>query len=169
VQSGKPISAAVAEPEKNIVKKVDPAANKTEAPEPEKNVVKYQPEKEKRKSDNSVGKSGDANYGKIAEGGFFRSAFEKQENSKENRSGSAGVFKSTSGWDDGKYYCLYNDASPGTIVKVTNSSTRKFVYAKVLDAIPDMKQNEGLIIRISNAAAGELEVSGNSFDCTVSY
>lgn len=168
-QSMKSMAGTGVEAGKDVAKKEEPAVIKTESPEPEKNMVKEQSEKEKRKSDNSAGKSTDGDSGKNAAGGFFRSAFDKQESSKENRSGSAGVFKSTSGWDDGKYYCLYNDAAPGTIVKVMNSSNRKFVYAKVLDAIPDMKQNEGLIIRISNAAAGELGVSGTSFDCSVIF
>lgn len=168
-QSMKSMAGTGAEAGKDVAKKEEAAVNKNVSPEPEKNVDREQSEKEKRKSDNSAGKSTDVNSGKHVAGGFFKSAFDKQESSRENRSGSAGVFKSTSGWDDGKYYCLYNDAAPGTIVKVINSSNKKFVYAKVLDAIPDMKQNEGLIIRISNAAAGELEVSGNSFDCSVSF
>jgi hypothetical protein len=43
------------------------------------------------------------------------------------------------------------------------------VYAKVLDAIPDIKQNSGLAIVISNAAAEELGAGENKFDCVVSY
>lgn len=150
------------------VKVQEPAKKETAVPDKktEPVIVKESTVKENRKQEPEVT---DDSKGKATGSGYFKSAFEKQENSKENRSGSAGVFKSTSGWDDGKYYCLYNDATPGTIVKVTNPSNKKFIYAKVLDAIPDMKQNDGLIIRVSNAAAGELGITGSSFECSVSY
>jgi DNA topoisomerase VI subunit B len=87
----------------------------------------------------------------------------------DNETGRAAIFKSNSGWEDGKYYCLHNAASPGTIVKITNSSTGKSVYAKVLDVMPDIKQNEGVLIRLSNAAAAELGQEGSRFDCTLSF
>jgi len=58
---------------------------------------------------------------------------------------------------------------PGTILKVKNNANGKIVYAKVLDAIPDIKQNSGLAIVISNAAAEELGAGENKFDCVVSY
>ena len=86
-----------------------------------------------------------------------------------NEAGSGAVFKSNSGWQDGKYYCLHNTAAPGTIIKVTANSTGKTIYAKVLDVIPDIKQNSGLIIRISNAAAQELGIGEAKFDCSLSY
>lgn len=83
--------------------------------------------------------------------------------------GMAGVFKSTSGWTDKKYYCLHNTASQGTIIKITNAANGKFVFAKVLDLMPDIKQNENLLISISNAAADELGVSQGNFNCTINY
>lgn len=103
-------------------------------------------------------------------GGFFKTAFDAKggwDASKET--GAAAVFKSTSGWEDGKYYCLHNSAAQGSIVKITNNSNGKIIYAKVLDVIPDIKQNNGVIIRISNAAAAELGAGENQFDCTLSY
>jgi len=105
------------------------------------------------------------------DGGFFKSLFATQTKSSEylNQTGSAGIFKSTSGWDDGKYYCLQNSAAAGSIAKITSTLTGKTVYAKVLDVIPDIKQNEGLVLRLSNAAAAELGVSENTFDCTIIY
>jgi rare lipoprotein A (peptidoglycan hydrolase) len=104
-------------------------------------------------------------------GGFFKSEFEKQAKnaSTANENGTGAIFKSTSGWDDGKYYCLHNTAAPGTIVKVSNTATGKSIYAKVLDLIPDITQNNGVLIRLSNAAAAELGVGETKFDCTVSY
>lgn len=104
-------------------------------------------------------------------GGVFKSDFEKQTQSSniKTETGEAGTFKSTSGWEDGRYYCLHNTSSPGTIIKITNNSTGKNVYAKVLDVIPDMAQNNGLVIRLSNAAADELGAGDAKFNCTLNY
>lgn len=104
-------------------------------------------------------------------GGFFKNIFADQAKGADmdNETGTAAVFKSTSGWEDGKYYCLHNAATPGTIVKITSPSTGKSVYAKVLDVMPDIKQNDGVLIRISNAAAAELGQEANRFDCTLSF
>ena len=104
-------------------------------------------------------------------GGYFKNLYDQQTANKSTvgKSGSAGVFKSTSGWQDGKYYCFNNDAAPGTVLKVTDNASGKSVYAKVLDAIPDIKQNSGLLIVISNAASEELGVGENKFDCSLSY
>ncbi len=103
----------------------------------------------------------------VTGGGYFASEYTGNEN--KDVQGTAGIFKSTSGWDDGKYYCLYNDARPGTIIKLTNPATDKFIYAKVLDVIPDLKQNKDVVIRLSNAAADVLGVSGSDFLCYINY
>ncbi len=84
-------------------------------------------------------------------------------------SGDAGVFKSTSGWSDKKYYCLCSSASPGTIIKITNPANGNIVYAKVLDTIPDIKKNEGLLLVISNATADALGASEGNFNCSITY
>lgn len=103
--------------------------------------------------------------------GYFKSLFEQQTagNLTINKNGSAGVFKSTSGWQDGKYYCFSNDADAGTILKITNVATGKSVYAKVLDVIPDISQNDGLITVISNSAADKLGAGNDNFECNVVY
>ncbi|MFN8245511.1 MAG: LysM peptidoglycan-binding domain-containing protein [Ferruginibacter sp.] len=103
---------------------------------------------------------------------FFKSAFDEQVTGKatlKERTGQAGSFKSGSGWQDGKYYCLYNQAAPGTIIKVTNTKNQQVIYAKVLDVIPDMKQNNGLLILISNSAATRLGSADTLFECSVSH
>ena len=100
-------------------------------------------------------------------GGFFKSLFTASSGNKLE--GRAGTFKSTSGWDDGKYYCLHNSATAGSIVKVTNKANGKVVYAKVLDVIPDLKQNANLVLRLSNAAADELEANSSTFDVIVEF
>lgn len=108
---------------------------------------------------------------KSGSGGYFKNIFAEQarEGGISNENGTAAVFKSTSGWDDGKYYCLHNAAAPGTIVKITSASTGKSVYAKVLDVMPDIRQNNGVLIRLSNAAAAELGQEDSKFDCTLSF
>jgi LysM repeat protein len=100
------------------------------------------------------------------EGGYFKSQYD--ENGK-NQKGVAGVFKSTSGWKDGKYYALMNNVTVGTIVKVNYPSTNKWVYAKVLGELPDMKESAGLSMRISDAAARELGAVTNKFSVEVKY
>jgi hypothetical protein len=100
-------------------------------------------------------------------GGFFKSLYDGQNGFAEE--GSAGVFKSISGWEDGKYYCLHNKAEKNTIVKITNKASGKFVYARVLDVMPDLKQNKTLVLRISNAAASILGADAANFDCKIEY
>ena len=109
--------------------------------------------------------------GKSFNGGAFKSDYEKQVNNKDvaGETGEAAIFKSTSGWEDGKYYCLHNTSTPGTIIKITSTSTGKSIYAKVLDVIPDIRQNEGLLVRLSNSAAQELGAGEGKFNCTLSY
>lgn len=108
---------------------------------------------------------------KAGNGASFKTLYEQQQKNTEavESTGSAGVFKSTSGWSDSKYYCLHNNAAPGTIIKITNPANGKYVFAKVLDNIPDIKQNEGLMIVISNAAADALAAAEASFNCSISY
>ncbi|MFN5423394.1 MAG: LysM peptidoglycan-binding domain-containing protein [bacterium] len=67
-----------------------------------------------------------------------------------------GIFKSTSGWQDGKYYVLMNDVVPGTIVRIAAAQTGKEIYAKVLAPVPAGKESEGMLMRMSNASAAAL-------------
>ncbi len=99
--------------------------------------------------------------------GFFKTGF---NNTGKSESGTAGIFKSTSGWEDGKYYCLHNTAEQNSIVKITNPANGKFVYAKVLDVIPDLKLNNELNVRISSAAAEALGTDNSTnFNCKINY
>ncbi len=98
--------------------------------------------------------------------GIFKEGY--NDTGKEEK-GTAGIFKSTSGWEDGKYYCLHNTATQGTIIKISNAATGKFIYAKVLDGIPDLKQNADLLVRISNAAADAIGAAGDNFECIINY
>jgi hypothetical protein len=98
--------------------------------------------------------------------GYFRSLF---EGNGKNYSGVSGIFKSTSGWNDGKYYALMNNVTVGTIVRVVFPQTNKSIYAKVLGELPEMKESAGLALRISDAAAKELGAVNNKFSVQVMY
>jgi len=99
-------------------------------------------------------------------GGYFAADYNDGNN---KIAGLAGTFKSTSGWNDGKYYVLVNNIQVGTIVKIIAPATQKSVFAKVLGQLPEMKESEGLIARISNAAAIELGESEGKFNVQVKY
>ena len=103
--------------------------------------------------------------------GYFKNLYIEQTTNKSliDKSGSGSFFKSTSGWQDAKYYCFCNNTAAGTVLKITNNANGKSVYAKVLDAIPDISQNEGLLIVVSNAAAEALGAGELKFDCVISF
>lgn len=98
----------------------------------------------------------------LTDQGYFKSSFEQQSKiipPSKNETVTSGIFKTTSGWQDAKYYMLMDAISPGTIVKVINPDNDKAVYAKVLGQMSGIRQNEGYDIRISNAAADALNVT----------
>jgi len=98
------------------------------------------------------------------EEGVFASFYQKIG---KELSGAAATFKTASGWLDKKYYVLMNNVTEGTVVKV--ASNNKTVYAKVLGPLPDIKEDSGLLVRISNAAAASLGISDSKFPVTVHY
>lgn len=94
--------------------------------------------------------------------GYFKTHFEQQVKVmplSKDETVTSGIFKTSSGWEDAKYYLLMDKVPPGTIVKVINPSNNKAVYAKVLGEMAGIRQNEGFQIRISNAAAAALAVT----------
>lgn len=105
--------------------------------------------------------------------GFFKWHFEqqtKQQPVEKDETVTAGIFKTTSGWADAKYYLLIDGVQTGTIVKITNPATNKSVFAKVLGQMEGINLNKGLNIRISNAAASNLGVTEvDKFIVKVSY
>lgn len=122
-------------------------------PEPVNNTV--QPGKEVVKEDVKRAPADISN-------GYFKVFFDQQVKTSPastNATVTAGIFKTTSGWQDAKYYLLIDGVSPGTIVKVTNPDNNKIVYAKVLGEMNGIRQNQGLDIRISNAAAAALQIA----------
>ena len=104
----------------------------------------------------------------IPDAGAFALQFPSKSGTKiNNLIGTAASFKSTSGWQDKKYYALINDIAPGTIIKVTSSD--KVVYAKVLGSMPEMKENSGLMLRLSNSAASHLGIVDSNFSVEIAY
>jgi LysM repeat protein len=105
------------------------------------------------------------------EGAFKVNYLKQTDNGKTTKEqGSGAFFKSTSGWVETKYYCLQNNASPGTIIKVSNPDNGKIIYVKVLGPMPDISQNSDLVILVGNAAADALGADKNGkFNCTLEY
>lgn len=94
--------------------------------------------------------------------GYFKYFFDqqvKQTPIRRDETVTSGIFKTTSGWLDSKYYLLIDGVQPGTIVRVVNPSNSKIIYAKVLGEMSGIRQNEGLNIRISSAGASALQVT----------
>ncbi len=162
----KPIEQPVVKTEEVIVKKDDPAPKKeVSVPKTEDAVVKKENVSVKKTVAIPV-----ATNKKENGAGAFKSLFETQPLSEvAPQTGLAGTFKSNSGWSDGKYYCLHNTARPGSIIKITNPANQLSVFAKVLDVIPDINQNEGMVVRLSNAASEALGVTTDSFQCSISF
>jgi LysM repeat protein len=153
------------------VKQAEPLANATTKEEP----VKETPVK-KQTTANAETTSRSETYSYANTGsmgsveGVFANVFTTGEaaGSLSTKSGEAGTFKSTSGWQDKKYYVLINDVNPGTIVKI-ESAENKVIYAKVLGSMPEMKENNGLLLRMSNAAASYLGIIDPRFPVQISY
>jgi hypothetical protein len=72
------------------------------------------------------------------------------------KTGRAASFKSESGWADGRFYILNSLLKAGSIVKISNPVNGAYLFAKVVGPLPDIKQNNGLHYRLSNAAAAKL-------------
>lgn len=138
-------------------------------------VIKEEPQKqeEERKSatpaDNPVSSVTATQYN----GGYFKPQFDlqiKTQPVKADQTASAGIFKTSSGWQDGKFYALIDHVEPGTIIKVVNPTNNKAIYAKVLGEMSGIRQNQGYDVRISNAAASALDVSDtDKFIVRVNY
>jgi LysM repeat protein len=95
-------------------------------------------------------------------GGYFKGMFDAQMKSQplqKDEMAAAGIFKTASGWQDAKYYALIDNVEPGTIIRIVNPNNNKAVYAKVLDKMTGIRQNQGYDVRISNAAATALDIT----------
>ncbi len=106
-------------------------------------------------------------------GGYFKSEFLLQTKSQpvsKDHQANAGIFKTASGWQDAKYYALIDNVEPGTIIRIINPNNNKSIYAKVLDKMTGIRQNQGYELRISNAAATALDITDTEkFSVRVNY
>lgn len=100
--------------------------------------------------------------------GYFASMFSNQSKSNTIKTleGTASVFKSLSGWDDGKFYILTNQMPIGTIVRITTPDL-KSICAKVINSLPDV--GGAVQYRLSDAAATILGISNKIFKVSVTY
>jgi LysM repeat protein len=104
--------------------------------------------------------------------GYFSGLFNEQskEGSAQNLEGFIyGVFKSTSGWEDAKFYVLLNEVVPGTIVKISLKGADKSVFAKVLGSVPVGKESDGMSMRMSNATASALGLTDTTKDLMLTW
>jgi len=143
------------------VKDVEPALKKEDPP-----VKKEEPEKTREVIPEKKAPV-------VTAAGYFKSHFDqqiKQSPITREQTVTSGIFKTTSGWQDAKYYLLIDKVEPGTIVKITNPTNNKVVFAKVLYGMEGIRQNQGYDIRISNSAASALDISDqDKFIVKVNY
>ena len=60
-----------------------------------------------------------------------------------------------------------NEVVPGSIVKITGNDLT--IYAKVLWNMEDIKENNGINFRISEAAASQLQLRDSKFPLTIQF
>ena len=147
VKKSEELKKQIEEPKKDL--KTDPIVHK------ETEIKKEEPKKteEVGKQPETINDDGT---------GYFKNNFFQQIKTfplKKEQTVTSSIFKTTSGWQDGKYYLLINGVEPGTIVKLTNPSNSKTVFAKVLYSMDKIRENQGVDVRISDAAASTLAVS----------
>ena len=102
--------------------------------------------------------------------GFFKVEYEAQINAAsetKTESGTGSVFKSTSGWSDGKYYLIADGIERGTIVLIKHMVTGKIIYAKVLSNLQEVKPNATERFILSEAGAAQLGVKGNNLSAEI--
>lgn len=173
----KPVVKAPVKEDKPIVKNDKPVEKETvkSIPAADKPLVKTEAEtvKEKVPEVKEESKKTEPVFAKqenpatSSEQGYFKKSFEQQVKSapaSKNATVTSGIFKTTSGWQDAKYYLLIDGVPTGTIVKVINPDNNITVYAKVLGVMNGIRQNEGYDIRISNAAASTLGIPVSDTD-----
>jgi LysM repeat protein len=144
-----------------IEEKKEPVVTKQEPPvvTKEETSTKQEPEKKIETPVTTQTNNVASNDGN---GGYFKPQFDLQVKTqpvKKDVTASTGIFKTSSGWQDAKYYALMDNVEPGTIIKVINPTNNKAIYAKVLGEMSGIRQNQGYDVRISNAAAAALNVS----------
>ncbi|SKD05511.1 LysM domain-containing protein [Chitinophaga ginsengisegetis] len=178
MKAGGAAAEAAPRPEK-VKEKATPAAEPvvTLSPPPPPPAVKETPKKEKEPEARPAAETTETvtpaptpvKSAPVSSSTDFEQLYEQQTNGGKKTTSEKGPgtwFKSNA---VGKYYALHNTAPRGTIIKVTNPLNGKAVYAKVLDVIPQMKANAGLIIKLSDSAMQALGSNETKFYCELSY
>ncbi|MFX1707689.1 LysM peptidoglycan-binding domain-containing protein [Chitinophaga sp. CC14] len=179
MKAGGAAAEAAPRPEK-VKEKATPAAEPVvtlSPPPPPPPAVKETPKKEKEPEARPVAETTETvtpapapvKSAPVSSSTDFEQLYEQQTNGGKKTTSEKGPgtwFKSNA---VGKYYALHNTAPRGTIIKVTNPLNGKAVYAKVLDVIPQMKANAGLIIKLSDSAMQALGSNETKFYCELSY
>ncbi len=148
---------------KPVVAKAEPAPAQPEKREPVQQREEQRTEPVRTEPATQPRNTSSNNRTPVATGGsgYFKNQFDQQSRTASagrDVTVTSGIFKTSSGWQDAKYYALIDKVEPGTIVQVINPSNNKIIYAKVLGEMSGIRQNAGLELRISNAAASALEV-----------
>jgi LysM repeat protein len=158
--------AEITKPEPEVKKEepvvVKEKADKGEVKKDESVVVKEPPMKTETKKEEPVTRKTEEKPDAETGGSYFKQHFDKQVKQwpvTKDQTVTSGIFKTTSGWEDRKYYLLAGGIEPGTIVRVINPSNNKIVFAKVLSGMEVIRPNQGLDVRISDAAAAALAIS----------
>ena len=151
--------------EPTVVQQQPKPVQKTEEPKKEQPVVvkKEEPKQEVKKEESKP----EVSAVSYAGNGFFKDEFNRQTNNGrrvEGNNGAGSIFKSTSGWSDGKYYVLMDQVEKGAIVMIRNPANGKAVYAKVLGGVEETSPGSGLSFRLSNSAAAQLGISAEKFN-----
>lgn len=152
-------------PKKEEVKKDPPVVKEQpKKEEPRVEVPKPEPPKPEVKKEEPKTEVTPVGY---TGNGYFKDEFNRQTNNGKYTAGSNGngtIFKSTSGWSDGKYYLLLDNVEKGTIVMVKNPANGKAIFAKVLAGVEETKPGSGYLFLLSNAAASQLGISAEKFN-----
>lgn len=92
------------------------------------------------------------------------------------RKGNPSVDKVTISWlksDAGKstsnYFALHKTAPNGTIIKITNLVTKKYVFVKVIGKLPETADNKSVTMRVSMSAKKELQLNDDKAYVETTY
>lgn len=164
----KPVDVTEVNKTKEEIKKTESVNTESPLKEENKETVKEEPKKEE-----ALKEVVKVETAPMPGSGYFKDNFEQQIKlyplSKEATVTSS-IFKTASGWKDAKFYALLDGVEPGTVIKITNPTNNKSIYAKVLGAMKGIRQNQGLDLRISDASLSALDISdSDKFIVKVNY
>lgn len=61
----------------------------------------------------------------------------------------------------GNMYCLHRNAPPKSVVKVTNPINKRSVYLMVIEKLPDLPQNDNVLLSMTYSAAQKLNFNSD--------